>query len=131
MLTDGIEWLDRLGVWLLRRWHDVALVYQPQPVRWLPVLARFSTCFLHLIDRRISPQHNATLPLLPPAGVQATAEMFVRQLVRRMATRLAADLEPPPPSYGRPYRSALQPAAPAQVAPAFGMQPGAGRRYYD
>ena len=49
------------------------------------------------------------MPLMPEIlpGVQATAEMFVRQLVRRMAMRLAADLEPRNQLAAAPYRGML------------------------
>lgn len=74
--------------------------------------------------------------------MQATAEMFLRQLIRRMAVRLAEDLEPVPPSYSAAYRSGSLPGSSAAAAgPAMGMMPtgqGAaagnskmGKRYYD
>jgi aarF domain-containing kinase len=68
------------------------------------------------------------VPMLPDLlpGVQVTVELFIRQLVRRMALRLAEDLEPgkfgaavvSPLGFGgssRPARTAAAAAAPSQA----------------
>jgi aarF domain-containing kinase len=68
------------------------------------------------------------MPMLPELipGVQVTVELFIRQLVRRMALRLAEDLEPGKFGAAAPPAAATKPvSSPAQSQDAARMKPGA------
>lgn len=66
------------------------------------------------------------MPLMPELmpGVRATAELFTRQLVRRMALRLAEDLSGPTPQQQQ-AAAAQQAAAQQAAAQAFAAQQAA------